>query len=47
MAVLMMRYQYTLDGPEEDIIGEYKRRYRTVYSDSTFTIVIKDANQGK
>ncbi|MCM1316660.1 MAG: hypothetical protein NC241_00605 [Bacteroides sp.] len=47
VAVLMVRYQDTLDGPEEDIIGEYKRRYRTVYSDSIFTIVIKDVNQGK
>ena len=44
VAVLMVRHQYSLDGPEEEIIGEYKRRYRTVYSDSLFTIVIKDAD---
>ncbi len=47
VAVLMVRYVNTLDGPEEEIIGEYKRRYRTVYTDSTFTIVIKDKKQEK
>lgn len=44
VAVLMVRHVDKLDCPEEEIISEYKRRYRTVYSDSTFTIVIKDAD---
>ena len=47
VAVLMVRYVNTLHGPEEDIIREYKQRYRTAYSDSTFTIVVRDANQRK
>ena len=40
VAVLMVRYVNTIDGPEEDIIREYKQRYRTVYSDRNFTIII-------
>lgn len=42
VAVLMVRYAKTIDGPEEEIIREYKQRYRTVYTDSTFTIVTLD-----
>lgn len=44
VAVLMVRYVNTVDGPEEDIISEYKARYHTVYTDSEFTIVIADRN---
>ncbi len=46
-AILLLQNTSCYFEKEPELITRFKRRYRTVYSDSTFTIVIKDANQGK
>ena len=46
-AILLLQNASCHFDSEPELITRMKRRYRTVYSDSTFTIVIKYANQGK
>lgn len=42
VAVLIVRNPNAPAEPQEEIIGEYMERYRTVYSDRDFTIVIRE-----
>ncbi len=46
-AILLLQNASCHFEKEPELITRFKCRYRTVYSDSTFTIVIKDVNQGK
>lgn len=47
VAVLLLQNISSRFDSEPGLITRMKERYRTVYSDTSFTIVIKDANQGK